>query len=193
MYALGLDAHNVPGDVGWDDGTSGVSSIHYKFKGGALQLQHERQADSGSGPNIFTVYPSLPRDQWHSIAFRHVLGRLDGLVPAAGHPNAGKGRSWCWVNGAQRLDTGDINILHRNGSKVQQRMTLLHGIYNPNMGAAHTARLTALRVGRTLAEALGDSQQSESQNSGNSETGAHTWSAVTPRSSSDFIAPSGGV
>ena len=78
--------------MGWDDGASGVSSILYKMKNGTFHIQHERQQDAGSGQHEFAVFaPS--REVWHSLTVQHILGRLDGSVPAAGHPNGGKGRT----------------------------------------------------------------------------------------------------
>ena len=190
-YALGLDAHNVPGDVGWDDGASGVSSIHYKMKGGSYTLQHERESDSGHGKHEFAIFTPA-KGVWHSIAFQHILGRLDGSVPSSGHPNGGKGCSRCWVNGTQMLDTGDINILHKHPStgKVQQRLDCIYGLYNPNVSIDQSAQMTAPRYGKTLAEAQANSQLTFTGIF--KETGAqttHTWTQLPSRSSADFKGP----
>jgi hypothetical protein len=187
-YALPCDWHNVPGDVGWDDGTSGVSSVHMKVVGGAFKLQHERQQEAGSGPHEWTIISNVPRGQWHSVAVQCILGRLDGLVPAAGHPNGGKGRTRVWWNGAPVLDTGDINILHHRGSVVQKKMTVLEGMYNPNMNGQHTAEYTLCRFGRTKAEALADAAINV-RLVGESDTGQPVLTRIGDRSSSDFVAP----
>ena len=200
MNALSLDAHNRPGDVGWDfqpGCASGVSSIHLRYKGGNLVLQHERQQDDNTGPNEYPIAP-ITKGAWHSVACHFILGRLDGSIPAAGHPNGGKGRTRVYLDGPLRLDTGDINILQRDKctGQVQKKMSLLQGLYNGGMSAPHTAQITAARVGKTLAQALAMStfnfQMVFYNNSGLNPDGSprfHTWSQITPRTSAQFVNP----
>ena len=200
MNALGLDAHNRPGDVGWDfqpGCASGVSSIHLKYRDNALMLQHERQQDDNTGPHEWSI-ATIQKGVWHSVACQFILGRLDGTIPSAGHPNGGRGRTRVYVDGPLALDTGDINILQRDRctGQVQKIMSCLQGLYNGGMTATHTAQLTVARVGKTLAQALAMStfnfQMVFYNNSGLNPDGSprfHTWSQITPRTSAQFVTP----
>jgi len=200
MNALGLDAHNQPGDVGWNfepGCASGVSSIHLRYKGGNLLLQHERQQDDNTGPNEYVI-KNITEGGWHSVACQFILGRLDGTIPASGHPNGGKGRTRIYVDGPLALDTGDINILQRDKctGQIQKRMANIQGLYNGGMSSSHTAQITAARAGKTLAQALAHStfnfHEVYYNASGRKADGTprfHTWTKIASRRSDQFIAP----
>lgn len=179
-YALGLDAHNVPGDVGWSDvpPASGVSAWHTRYKRGDLILQHEPNS-----PNIWTIKADITKGVWHSVAYHVILGRTDGSTPQPG-------RTRVYVDGPLALDTGPISNLQRNPStgRVQAKMTVLDGVYWPGLGSEHRARLTVSRWGKTLQEALAD--QSLTLN-GEHEHADLDLNAIVSRLSSDFKVPSG--
>lgn len=180
------DWHNAPGDVGWGDSASGVSAMHFKFRRNQFALQHEYS--NPSSPD-FLVKDAPQRDFWHSIAIHTIWGRTDGSIPSAGHPNGGKGRTRVYLNGPQVLDTGDINILQRRSDGViQKRMQVLEGGYYAHTTAGHNFQFTLSRFGRTLAEALADSQI---QPSGvfTEANGQPVIARIADRSTSSFVAP----
>jgi hypothetical protein len=198
MYMCGFECHTVPGDVGWNDGGEGVpgtAPIQTSYKGGRFHIQHE-----GNYPNhIFQYGPNpIPKGVWHSIAVRTIFGRMDGTVPVAGHPNNGKGRTRIYLNGTQALDTGDITILYRRPSDgaILSKGDMFEGIYTRPPSASLVSYTTAVRMGRTLAEAQADtgtvlngSQLADTYVGPGANLGPAFYTVQTPRTSSDFVAP----
>ena len=183
QYALPLDLHNVPGDVGWSSG-SGVSAVHIIYRDADLKLQHEYNS-----PNMFVVVDTLSKNVWHSILMQLVLGRTDGTTPQPG-------RTKIWVDGSLALDTGNVNNLQRFNGVNQAKMTVLDGNYSANINQESISYMTASRWGTTKAACLADSSITRRgagattiYDGSGSNLGPSTYSIITSRKSTDFISP----
>lgn len=184
QYALPLDLHAVGGEPGWED----VSCTHHKFENGNLMLQHRPNAtfEGGPGPELWTIAANPARDVWHSVASHFIFGRLDGTVPAAGHPNGGKGRTRIAYDGAWVVDTGNINNITRRNNVNATRVAILEGHYSENNTVPLVSRLTAPRWGSTLPAAVSDD---DIVKTGDNPFGGTTYSTLSSRSTADFVLP----
>src|SRR3990167_2084741 len=181
---------------GWGEGTSSVQTSYVS--------NNWRVWAFANRPNEFLVIDDLiTKGDWHSFLVKLTLGRTDGSVSATGHPNGGNGRVLVWEDGSDtEYDTGNINTLQRAQHPVtgdwyvQTQLDLWEGFYTANCEAEMILSHTAIRVGRTMAECLADSQitkvadvVADIYDGSGTNLGPSFYTALTSRQSTDFLLP----
>ena len=198
-HTAASDVGGACGPIGWSWPSDGVSSVSMGYISGNLY----KHISQGIGNQI--VQSALPKGQWHSILNQVILGRTDGSIPAAGHPNGGMGRWRTWLNGMNTpIDSGNTNTLRRatcpkdGVTYTQTAMWFWDGFYTKNCTQDCVSRLVAARFGRTLAECLADKtvrlDRTEisnilDPNGVGPDLGPSTYSTLTSRTNNDFRVP----
>ena len=199
--------HNTPNDVGnvngsgalgwgWGEGTSSVQTSYVS--------NNWRVWAFANRPNdVLLIDDLMTKGDWHSFLVKLTLGRSDGSVSASGHPNGGNGRVLVWEDGSDtEYDSGNINTLQRAQHPVtgdwyvQTQMLVWEGFYTANSDAELILSHTAVRVGRTMAECLADSQitkvsdvVADIYDGSGTNLGPSYYTVLTSRQSTDFLLP----
>lgn len=198
-HTAASDVGGPCGPIGWAWPDDGVSSFFYSFMGGNLY----RGGLNGVQTALLTQ--GLTKGVWHSLLTQYIGGRTDGSIPAAGHPNGGKGRVRLWLDGNDTpIDSGDTNTLRRatcpkDGiAYTQTALWMWDGFYTKNCTQDCASRFVAARFGRTLAECLADNtvrlDRTEisnilDPNGIGPDLGPSTYATLTPRTNLDFKVP----
>ena len=185
--------------IGWNWG-AGTSSLQLDYIGGALKI-HCEHGNSG-----LVVKSNYAKDTWHSIVMKITLGRTDitSYTNSQGTFAVSPGRVQVWLDGSDTpIDTGPTNTVQRAVNPSTGR-TILQGLmmnwaqhYTKNTTTVLHRKITAQRVGRTLSEALADSnitfyQDSVSDtynpNAPGSDFGPSSYT-IFSRQSTDLVVP----